>query len=86
MPFLRANDSHFVGALGFGSVFQRGSGVRAVAGRESVTPSGVEWMGQVERSWLTRVWAPSRARAWRVELVVVRFERRVDVGGRGFES
>ncbi len=55
-------------------------------GRVRERPSGVEWMGQVERSWLMRVWAPSRARVWRVLLVDVWFERRVVVEGRGFGS
>ena len=32
-----------------------------MGGRVSRTPVGVEAMGQVERSWLSRAWAPSRA-------------------------
>src|SRR2546423_15626158 len=87
MPFFLAKVSHFVGALGLGRGFQRGRGVIDCEGRVKNTPSGVEWIGQVVRSWLIRTWAPSRAMAWRARFVVVlRLVRRVDVGERGLGS
>lgn len=87
MPFFLAKDSHFVGSLTLGTGFQRGRGVSDCEGSVRERPSGVEWIGQVVRSWLSRVWAPSRASACRVEFVVVlRLARRVDVGGSGFGS
>ena len=72
MPFFFAKVSHFVGALGLGRGFQRGSNVGCDSmsevgfkDREIVGPSGVLCMSQ----WLTRVlikdWAPSRAMVWR---------------------
>ena len=74
-----------MGGLGFGSGFQRGRGVVA-EGRVRERPSGVDWMGQVVRRALMRVWAPSRARFLRVVLRVGWEERRVVVEGSGSGS
>src|SRR5690606_21793270 len=60
MPFLAANFCHFVRGLGVGSGFSRGSGVVG-GGSVRETPSWLEVMGQVVKSWLIRAWAPSRA-------------------------
>ena len=45
MPFARANFSHFVGGLGFGSLFARGSCVVGV-GSCPRGPSGEEIVGR----------------------------------------
>ena len=89
IPFFLANDSHFVGALGFGRGFQRESRVVA-AGSVRVKPSGDEWMGQAVSNWLSNICAPSRATEVRMLLVSVLI---VEVGvrssemvGRGFGS
>jgi hypothetical protein len=60
MPFLAANFSHLVGSLAAGIGFSRGRGV-AGAGSMRCTPSEVDLTGQVDRSWLMRAWAASRA-------------------------
>ena len=65
MPFFAANCSHFVGVFSVGTGFSRGSGVLGV-GRCKSTPSEVDFISQVERSWFTSAWAASRAVAWRV--------------------
>lgn len=53
MPRLAANCCHLVGGLASGSGFSRGRGVLG-GGRERRTPSGVEAMGQVVKSWSFR--------------------------------
>jgi len=51
-----------------------------------VGPSGVVVMGQVRRSVLRMICAPSRAMACRVVFVLVGLARSLDVGGRGLGS
>lgn len=63
MPFARANLSHFVGGLGFGSGLARGS-CAVGAGSCASGPSGEDRVGR-EKSADTRSWMPSRAFAWR---------------------
>jgi hypothetical protein len=79
MPFFFANRSHFVGGLGFGSGFSRGSWVVG-AGSVSKTPSGVDETGQVVSSWFMRAWAPSRAVEERTSSLMD------DEDGKGFRS
>ena len=74
-----------MGVLGLGRGFQRGRGGVA-EGRLRERPSGVDWMGQLVRRALMRVWAPSRARVLRVVLRVGWDERRVVVEGSGLGS
>src|SRR6202035_5049096 len=62
MPFFLANNSHFVGGLGFGRGFSRGR--RDVgAGSWMKTPSMDRFRGSA-RSWSTRSCVVSRETAW----------------------
>ena len=63
IPFARANFSHFVGGLGFGSGLARGSCVVG-AGSCPRGPSGEDCVGR-EKSAATSSWTLSRAFAWR---------------------
>lgn len=63
IPFARAKFSHFVGGLGFGSGFDRGSWVVG-GGSWARGPSSEEVVGR-EKSEARRTWMPSRAVDWR---------------------
>jgi hypothetical protein len=63
MPLAAANRSHFVGGLGFGSGFERGSWVVG-GGSFARGPSGDACVGRV-KSEAKSDWMPSLAVDWR---------------------